>query len=879
MNARGGLPAAQHEPPMLPRTYVEPARLWRALDDAADCPVIEVVGPAGSGKTLGVAGWLERRAAPAALPARPAEPQRQWWTVAPDLTPHQLRELIRDPARAATDVPGQASVRRVVLDNAERLSPACVRELQVVLDASPEGLRLILLSRWDLPLRRLGPMLLGTMSVVRGDVMRLADDEARRLVLLHARRCRPELVDAIVDQARGWRAAVVLAARAARTLGEGTEVDRAAFGLSASRLVGHEAFASLGPRERHVLLSVCHEDLVTGSTAAHLSQDPDALEIMVELEETGLLVQREPGPGWTGPVEDAFRIHPILVQVARGQLAEGGPEAERAHACVARAALSDVARGDIGTGLRRAYDSAGEQGAVAALARHGVDAVVRGDGPVVDVLVRRCAGAVEAEPQAWVAAAVERWLAGDVETAARWSEQIVTTAGAAPADTAIAHLIRAQLGAEDVAEATLAAMALVHPGVQVDSPRRALLGGLLGAASCWSGDLATAERELAPAVLAVRTQGYRQLTADALSSLGLAELLRGRPAAAADLAAEALCSSPPSRAAGTAPGRGAAHARRPGAEGEPGAMARVVAGAAAARLDPWHHASGPCAEPPAVGRDLVATFVAHATAAQHLVLRGRAAEAELALSVSPPLPALPHHLAVDLRMRRALVAASGDDTDALAEAAAELEEWDAEPERSLVEAFHAICRSDSERARASLRLAAASETNPFVAVTAMVTSAQLAATAGDDRTARTLVAEAVARGEHRRDAVPFLGWVGHLVPLHGLLADLSRRDASPWAAFLARRAGEHGSVAALVSRRTATGREQALVPRAHRPPLTARELAVLAQLARGATYADIAATLFVSPNTVKSHVTSMYAKLGAARRSEALAAARSMHLV
>ena len=45
------------------------------------------------------------------------------------------------------------------------------------------------------------------------------------------------------------------------------------------------------------------------------------------------------------------------------------------------------------------------------------------------------------------------------------------------------------------------------------------------------------------------------------------------------------------------------------------------------------------------------------------------------------------------------------------------------------------------------------------------------------------------------------------------------------------------------------------------------------------TYADIAASLFVSENTVKTHVSSLYGKLGAARRSEALATARNLHLV
>ncbi len=87
-------------------------------------------------------------------------------------------------------------------------------------------------------------------------------------------------------------------------------------------------------------------------------------------------------------------------------------------------------------------------------------------------------------------------------------------------------------------------------------------------------------------------------------------------------------------------------------------------------------------------------------------------------------------------------------------------------------------------------------------------------------------------------------------------------------------------MAALFAPLVATDRELAGVaePRVT-PVLSPREHEVLNELARGATYGDIAATLFVSENTVKTHVSSLYAKLSAGRRSEALAVARKMHLL
>ena len=79
---------------------------------------------------------------------------------------------------------------------------------------------------------------------------------------------------------------------------------------------------------------------------------------------------------------------------------------------------------------------------------------------------------------------------------------------------------------------------------------------------------------------------------------------------------------------------------------------------------------------------------------------------------------------------------------------------------------------------------------------------------------------------------------------------------------------------------TASPRERADRPSSGiRPALSPREQDVLHELARGSTYADIAANLFVSENTVKTHVSSLYAKLSVNRRSAALAAARSLDLL
>ena len=61
--------------------------------------------------------------------------------------------------------------------------------------------------------------------------------------------------------------------------------------------------------------------------------------------------------------------------------------------------------------------------------------------------------------------------------------------------------------------------------------------------------------------------------------------------------------------------------------------------------------------------------------------------------------------------------------------------------------------------------------------------------------------------------------------------------------------------------------------------LSDRELEVLHELTAGHSNKEIAARLHVSPNTVKTHVANLFAKLGARRRTEAIRRARELGLV
>ncbi len=73
--------------------------------------------------------------------------------------------------------------------------------------------------------------------------------------------------------------------------------------------------------------------------------------------------------------------------------------------------------------------------------------------------------------------------------------------------------------------------------------------------------------------------------------------------------------------------------------------------------------------------------------------------------------------------------------------------------------------------------------------------------------------------------------------------------------------------------------EAAEVQRQEIEPLSRQELRVLRLLIAGQTYAEMAETLIVSTNTIKTQVSSIYHKLGVSRRAEAIATTRRLQIL
>lgn len=876
-------PADDGLTPCLPRIYVPRLRLWQRLDEAVKGSVTVLVAPGGAGKTLGVAGWL-RHAAPA--PAGDAV----WIRADTSWTPERLDAALDGPG--PPQEPG-TSPPLVVVDDAHLLPPATLRRIDGRLGTAPESMRILLLSHWVLPLTRLVPELLGNFTFLRGDLLRLTDTECASLVTAHARTDNKQVIDAVREHADGWCAAAVLAARS---------LSAAPDQATAARLLAHdvipiaasvagEVFSTLTPRQRHLLLCIAGERMVSVPTAAHLTHDQHAGEILAELENTGLLVIRE--DHHDSPAAGGFRVHPLLAEVVRHRLAAGGVDAARARSTVIRAVRLDMARGDLSEAFARLVRVGAPSEAAEVLARDGIRMVLnQGERDEVGEFVRAEPEIVESRPDVWFAIALGCWIRDDVEGARHWGERLLDarrgtarswrSARTDDLDAAVAcvRLWRVALGLEPAYAAVGHAKRVVvasqtRPAVrEANADVLAVLANELGVAQNWLGELTEAETSLTLAISLSRSQGLAPLGTCALSHLAFTQYMRGRENACVELANEVLVA-----------------ADAPGARTLPFVATRAGLAQLLARLldvpTPTRPAEAPVIDDRCHGADLCTRFWFRVLGARQEVLAGNVAAAQRILTGPGEClrltdDQLPEHLRVALLVERAFVATLASDRETLKLLHSTLDSLGAVGEAALVQGLRADRDGNRRGAAAAFEAAAADAaySQPPTRALALVCEAQLHDALGDQSRSRDCLTDAILVTEARRNAVPFLGWARQGTPVGTLLRRLAEHPTTPWVHELTARATRRPDVTALFASTTATPRElddvsHALVP----PALSPREREVLNELARGATYADIAAALFVSENTVKTHVSSLYTKLAASRRSEALKIARSFHLL
>ena len=892
-------PAPHHDSmPVLPRHFVPRDRLWECLDELSRPGVTLLTGPVGTGKTLGIAGWLRARGHDR------GEDGSLWLHADEELTPDRLRAVLdRARHRDEPSVGSRPAPRLVVVDDAHELPPASVRLVDQLLQQEPDSVRLLLASRWDLPLSRLVPELLGHLTVLRGDLLRMTDEEASALVAPHLRTSDEGLVRSVVAWSQGWCAVLVLAAHAVGRAPDPAAVVRrlAASTAPVADQIATEVFATLTPQQRHLLLCLSGEAPFTARLAAHLSDDRHAAEVLEELERTGLLVTRvppegdyalqsTPAPGTDG-TEPAtrFLIHPLLTEVVRRRLADETTDVLHARATVRRAVAVDRANGEVREAVIRLLRLFALEEAAELVAGDGVRMVL-GDrhGEDVAQLLRTHPDVVEQHPSTWFTMALDRWAADDAEGLRHWTDRMTAEAGGAgpeprPVTEACARLWRAGLGLEPLAAAA------DHAAQVVDSVRaRGVLAGAdaqalpvlleeVGAAQGWTGDLDAATSHLTAALALCRTQGLGTLGAAAMTHLAMVELMAGHDRSAVDLATEAFAML------------GESGGRRLRTSSSRAGLALYLSGPAAM---PWRADPVP---PPfsetgrrtqdgdltarfwSVARDAILAAWSGSVASARSVLRAPASDPRLSDEMLPP------HLRRCRLVGDALLAAMSADHPVLREIESVLTASGAAGEGCFVAGLAADCQGDRRAALEAFDRAADEAECVLPPVRAMsdACAAQLLDSLGHPEAALDRLAQAAAETEVRRNGVAFLGWSRQGSPVEGLLRRLDARDGTEWTHELARLTAGHADLVSHLDAITPLRQEDqgAREPLVEPPSLSPRERDVLGELARGATYADIAGTLFLSTNTIKTHVSSLYLKLGVSRRSDALAVARSHHIL
>ncbi|RYP85042.1 hypothetical protein EKO23_13720 [Nocardioides guangzhouensis] len=860
--------------PRLPRVYVPRASLNRHLDDATDGGITLLVAPVGAGKTLGVAGWL--RAAGPADGARWVNADRTW-------TPARMAALLD-----AAATPGPDGLRPlVVVDEAHELPSSTLRLLDERLNQVPDDLRLLLLSRWDLPLSRLVPELLGHFTILRGDVLRMDDDECATLIAEHARTSHADVLRAVTTHANGWCAAVVLTSRAVAASPDPlAAAERFARGdASIADRLASEVFATLQPRQRHLLLCVAAEQVVSTDVATHLTHDPLAADVLAGLETTGLLVSRVPADtgvpqarrGDDDPVATRYRIHPLLIEVVRRRIAAGGVDIAQAQSTVRRAVRLDLARGESDAALRRLLHLNQPEEAARLLVDDGLTLLMRGQGSQIAAFGRRWTDEVEKHPEIWFLLALERWLSRDATAAGHWLDRLVVDhAGVGPEDPrslrlACTRLVRARMGAEPVGSAIGYARRVLMAQMSGTTPQplTVMLLTELGIAQNWLGDLVEAEINLSTAIAMSRSRGLSGLTALGLSHLAWTVYMQGRESACLTIAQQAV----DLMATEDAP-RDFVLARA--------LLARELAGMSDL---PWPEPGDPAPAQQVLVHegDPVTRFWVGVRNARLALAGGSVAEAEKRLQVPTDLFTMSDHLRVVLIIERGFLASLAGDERTLRTLEGELEALGLRGEVALLAGLR-LELTGSRKASAAAYAVAEEEviySQPATRALAMACRAQLLDVLGEPDQALELLREAATITEVRRNAVPFLGWSRQGTPIESLLARLAQRYPTAWIRELAEAGGGKPDVATVFAPTTPTDQERAKASPdgTPLPALSPREREVLNELARGATYADIAAHLFVSENTIKTHVSNLYGKLVVTRRSEALAVARSLHLL
>jgi LuxR family maltose regulon positive regulatory protein len=860
------------------RTLARTSLLAR-LDDATTHAVTLVCGGPGSGKTQLVTSWVDvartrpLRVAWVALGPDCNDPQRLWTLVTTALL-RTASSKGGSPAdlRAPADVdeeyvarllsslgPGRGPVVLVLEDLHEVQDQEALRGLDLLLTMLPEGFRVVLIARSDpaLSLHRL--RVAGELSEIRQSALAFDREEAVALLAQHGVALDDPEVDRLVERTEGWAVGLRLAALSLedRTGEERAAAVRAFAGdnRAVADYLGAEVLDRVPEELRRFLLLTSVVERVNGALAEHLTGTSGGAAALERLERSGVpLVPLDDHQQW-------YRYHRLVQDVCRHRLAVEEPErAPRLHVAAA-AWLAD--QGEHEEALWHAL-AARDWRLVGRLSvTHAGPLVFGHAGRSVRGLLAGIPDDV-ATGDAWVATAralalhdegrpdrlaeqleVAGTLATELDGSAAVLLGVVLALLRASAARARYDVDLAALESRRAGELVTSLAMWAEPawGVPALASYAALADTLLGKSMIWKGALDEAEERLRRAVAASPPGRPDPVDGGILARgyLSLALAMRGSIREAGELAEEAL-------------GLGRAAGWADDVQSTSAWLALVLVRLQRSEREECASALDEAARVLERRPDRLLDVARWLAAARFLVEDGRHPRAsELLAEVGRLLDDLPPQAFLQAWHR--LVAAE-----------VELAAGRPAEARRLVEA------EDLKEVRAAGRVvrgqALVDEGRPDEALAEV--EPLVDHLGGGLRSVQALVVGAQAHDEARRDAKALqclsdaldqAAPEGHLRPFHRnrirLLPLLKRYRAT---------GGPHLDV---VDELLALDDHHG-----HRPiePLTDRELAVLQLLPSMMSNDEIAAELFVSVNTVKVHLKSLYRKLGVNSRREAVLA-------
>jgi LuxR family transcriptional regulator, maltose regulon positive regulatory protein len=879
----GPPPAASDEPVTgtgAGRMVARP-ELLRRLGGPARVTVVSA--PPGSGKTVLLRSWISQpglsgRTAWVAAGPDNQDPLRFWRSVLGALGrtgqgPALVRGLTTAPdrdgwaiaERLLTDLAPLTDPIWLVIDDLHELGPEASRQLELLVMRAPPGLRFVLAAQHEVVsgLHRL--RLEGELAEIRGPDLRFTVAEAAELFAAAGVELPDPALALLVERTEGWAAGLRLAAL---SLAGNPDPERFAWEFSGTeRTVAEYLLAEVLDRQpepvRRLLLRTSVLERVNGELADLLTGDEGGEQVLQDLADANaLVVPLDAGRSW-------FRYHQMLADLLALELRRTAPgEIAGLHQAAAgwlvehehpvEAVGQAQAAQDWGLGARLLSDF------WPGLYLDGQSAVAR------QLLAGFPAEASAADAELAAVAAGDELARGSLGAAERYLGLAERGSASVPDGR------RAQLDVLLGIVRMLLARGLGNPEVVAEQARRlqapesaqpdaapAARAGLgdelralalisLGSAEAWTGRLEDAERHLEQGVALAGQVRRPYLEFSGLAYLAAAETGRSF-ARAAERSRQAI-----------------ELANRHGWTDEPALGSACFALGSTltwqGRLEeagPWvQRAEGTVgADDPEAGTEI------HYVRGILELARGRAADALAAFRTAERLA---RRLApADLLVPQARAM--------LVQALVRLGET--ERAEQILDGLGEHDRADGQTriATAVLRLAQRDPSAAGVALAPLLDGSAPVLP-------RVWQAHAFLLETIIRDALGDSGASGRA--LEGAL-DLAEPDGAIWAfllhpvpGLLERHAGHGTAHAALIAEilsllagRTPAGREPPL------EPVSDSEMRVLRYLPTNLTAPEIARELYVSRNTVKVHMRSLYAKFGTHSRADTVARARALGLL